>query len=83
MIIKKCDKCSCYLRLLCTSKRNEVSIGFDEIVDVIGIPILKNYYSVDLLTVDSTIAIQALLWGSTAAATKAIGETGTLEIWQI
>ena len=62
MIIKKCDKCSCYLRLLCTSKRNEVSIGIDEIVDVIGIPILKNYYSVDLLTVDSTIAIQALFY---------------------
>ena len=36
----------------------------------------------DILAVDGLIAILAFSWGSTATATKVLGETGTLEYWE-
>ena len=35
-----------------------------------------------LLAVDGLVAILAFSWGSTATATKVLGETGTLEYWE-
>ena len=36
----------------------------------------------DILAVDGLVAILAFSWGSTATATKVLGETGTLEYWE-
>ena len=36
----------------------------------------------DILAVDGLVAVLAFSWGSTATATKVLGETGTLEYWE-
>ena len=64
---------------------NTEAVGFAELV----LRRRKKLYSVDMkamyaynvLAGDSPVAILALSWSSAAAATKALGETGTLEFF--